>query len=41
MKVAVAVGFLLLNLYIYHEFATQPVIPPRQTFDHFPLQRGD
>jgi len=41
MKLAVAVVFLLLNLYIYHEFATEAVIPPRQGFDRFPLQGGD
>jgi len=41
MKLAVAVGFLLLNLYIYHEFATEAVIPPRRTFDHFPLEQGE
>ncbi len=41
MKLAVAVGFLLLNLYIYHEFATDAVIPPRRSFDQFPLQQGE
>ena len=41
MKLAVAVGFLLLNLFIYHEFATEAVIPPRQSFDRFPLQQAD
>jgi EpsI family protein len=41
MKVAVAIGFLLLNLYVYHEFATHSVHPPRATFDHFPLAQGD
>ena len=37
MKLAAAVCFLLLNLYIYHAFATERVIPPRETFDRFPL----
>src|SRR5262249_42649795 len=41
VKTAVAIGFLLLNLYVYHEFATRSVHPPRQTFDHFPLAEGD
>jgi len=41
VKTAVAIGFLLLNLYLYHEFATRSVHPPRQTFDHFPLAEGD
>ena len=38
MKIAAAVGFLLLNLYVYYELATDAVIPPRQTFDRMPLQ---
>jgi len=41
VKVAAAVGFLLLNLYVYYELATDAVIPPRQTFDRMPLEQGD
>jgi EpsI family protein len=41
VKVAVAIAFLLLNLYLYHEFATVSVRPPRTSFDHFPLAEGD
>ena len=38
MKIAAAVGFLLLNLYVYYAFATDAVIPARQTFDRMPLE---
>ncbi len=41
MKLAAALGFLLLNLYVYHELATEAVIPPREGFDRFPLAHGD
>ena len=41
MKIAAAVGFLLLNLYVYYELATDAVIPPRQTFDRMPLELGE
>ena len=41
MKVLAAVGFLLLNLYVYHELATDAVIPQRQSFDRMPLQHGE
>lgn len=41
MKLAAAIGFLLLNLYIYHEFATESVQPPRSSFDRLPLAEGD
>ena len=41
MKLAVAIAFLLLNLYVYHEFATRSVHPPRASFDRFPLAEGD
>ena len=41
MKVVAAVAFLLLNLYVYYELATDAVIPPRRTFDQMPLQLGD
>lgn len=39
-KLAVALAFLALNFYTYHEFARTAVIPPRATFDEFPLQLG-
>jgi EpsI family protein len=38
MRIAAAVAFLLLNLYVYYEFATEPVIPARRTFDRMPLE---
>jgi EpsI family protein len=41
MKVAAAVAFLLLNLYVYYELATDAVIPPRQTFAQMPLEHDD
>ena len=41
MKLAAAIGFLLLNLYVYHEFATRSVHPPRTRFDQLPLAEGD
>jgi EpsI family protein len=41
MKLAAALGILLLNLYIYHELATEAVIPPREHFDSFPLAHGE
>jgi EpsI family protein len=41
MKVAAAIAFLLLNLYVYHVFATRSVHPPRTTFDHLPLAEGE
>ena len=41
MKLAVVVGFLLLNLYVYYELATDAVLPPRQSFDHMPLELGE
>jgi EpsI family protein len=40
VKLAAAIGFLLLNLYIYHEFATESVQPSRSSFDHLPLAAG-
>lgn len=39
MKLAAAIGFLLLNLYVYYELATSPVIPPRRTFGQMPLEQ--
>src|SRR5262249_44962583 len=41
VKLAAAIGFLLLNLYVYHAFAKESVQPPRWTFDRFPLAEGD
>jgi EpsI family protein len=41
MKIAAAVAFLLLNLYVYHELATDPVIPERRSFDRMPLELGE
>ncbi len=37
-KVLAAVGFLALNFYTYYFLATEPVIPPRQSFAEFPLE---
>jgi len=41
MKLAAAVGFLLLNLYVYYALATDAVIPPRKHFDQMPLEFGE
>jgi EpsI family protein len=41
MKIAAAVGFLLLNLYVYYGFATDAVIPARRSFDQMPLEQGE
>jgi EpsI family protein len=40
-KTIVALGFLALNFYIYHWFATEEVVPPRRAFAEFPLQLGE
>jgi len=40
-KLAVALGFLALNFYVYHFLATEAVIPQRRHFDAFPLQFGE
>jgi EpsI family protein len=40
-KLGVALAFLALNFYTYHYFASDAIIPPRQTFDSFPLEIGD
>lgn len=40
-RLAVALAFLGLNFYIYHYFAHDAVIPPREGFSSFPLQIGD
>jgi EpsI family protein len=37
-KLAVALAFLLLNLYTYHYLARDAVIPERTSFAEFPLQ---
>ncbi|RIL04883.1 MAG: EpsI family protein [Proteobacteria bacterium] len=41
IKLAVAVGFLAVQVYIYNYFATEEVHPPRQSFAAFPTQLGD
>jgi EpsI family protein len=41
MKLVAALAFLLLNLYIYHQLATDRVVPPRETFEKFPLAYGE
>lgn len=38
IKPVVAVAFLALNAYVYHFFATDKVMPPRQSFESFPLE---
>jgi EpsI family protein len=40
-KIAAGVIFLALNAYVYHFFASEEVIPPRRSFDEFPLELGD
>jgi len=40
LKPLVVLGFLLVNLYVYHEFARAEVFPPREEFARFPLQLG-
>ncbi len=39
-RLAVAFGFLALNVYVYHFLASKPVIPERRTFAEFPLELG-
>jgi EpsI family protein len=39
-RFGVALGFLALNFYVYHFFALQAVIPPRENFTSFPLELG-
>ena len=41
MKLFVAFAFLALNFYIYHFLATEAVIPPRESFEHFPKDLGN
>lgn len=38
IKLAIAFAFLGLNFYIYQFMATDEVIPPRETFETFPLE---
>jgi EpsI family protein len=40
-KIAVAFGFLALNFYVYHFFASEEVLPVRQHFESFSLELGD
>ena len=40
-KLAVALAFLGFNFYVYHYFAREKVIPPRESFASFPLELGD
>ena len=37
-KLAIALGFLGLNIYTYHYLATDEVYPPRAQFENFPLE---
>ena len=37
-KLIVAIAFLALNVYTYHFMARKAVIPPRETFESFPLE---
>ena len=41
IKLWVALAFIGLNFYIYHFLASEEVIPPRKSFEEFPLQLGD
>ncbi len=41
LKPLVALAFLGLNAYVYHAFASEQVIPPRESFATFPLELGD
>ncbi len=41
IKIAVVVGFLALQVYIYNYFAANEVHPPRHAFTEFPLKLGD
>lgn len=40
LKPLVVLGFLLVNLYVYHEFARAEAFPPREEFASFPLHLG-
>jgi len=41
IKIAVAAGFLLLQVYVYNYFAANEVHPARHGFAEFPLKLGD
>ena len=41
IKIWVALAFLGLNFYIFELMTSNTVIPPRKSFDEFPLQLGD
>ncbi len=41
IKLAVALGFLALNVYTYHFLATDEIHPPRELFETFPLELGE
>lgn len=41
IRLAVALAFLALNFYTYNYFARGAVIPPRESFESFPLEFGD
>jgi len=41
IKLAVALGFLALNVYTYHFLATVEIHPPRDLFETFPLELGE
>jgi EpsI family protein len=41
LKLLVALAFLGINSYVYYAFATEQVIPSRQSFHSFPLELGD
>ena len=40
-KLAVAFAFLAVNFYIYHYIAREAALPPRATFEQFPLELGE
>lgn len=39
-KMLMAVAFLGLNFYTFNHFASENVIPPRESFEEFPLELG-
>ena len=41
MKIAATLLFLGLQFYLYHYFASEAVIPPRESFESFPLEVSD
>ena len=41
IKLAIALAFLALNFYTYHFLARGAVVPPRSTFEEFPLELGE